>query len=294
VDGFPGEVMTMRKPGFISVIVTTYEWPQALQRVLECLDRQHDDRFEIVVADDGSGPATAAVIGGFQQTARIPVRHAWQPHQNFRAAESRNRAVAMSKGDYLVFLDGDCLTRPDFLAAHRALSEPGWFVAGNRVLLSERFTTRLLSTPEAVADWSARRPGAWLGARWRGDINRFAPLLRLPANWPRKGKPREWHGAKTCNLAIWRDDFMQIDGFDESYVGWGHEDADLVVRLIHSGVCRKEGRFATSVIHLWHSAAPRQGLSDNERRLSELLSGRRTHALSGISRHLATRTLAIN
>jgi glycosyltransferase involved in cell wall biosynthesis len=284
----------VNKPGLISLIVTTYEWPQALQHVLECLGRQRDDRFEVIVADDGSGPETAAIIQSFGKQARIPVRHVWQPHQGFRAAESRNRAVAASTGDYLVFLDGDCLARPGFLDAHRALAEPGWLVAGNRVLLAESFTTRLLSSSDAVSYWSRQRARGWLGARLRGDINRLTPLLRLPAGWPRKGKSQEWRGAKTCNLGVWREDFLRVDGFDESYVGWGHEDADLVVRLIRNGVRRKEGRFATAVVHLWHSAAPRQGLSDNEHRLAELLGGQRVRAVSGISRHMAKKHPAIN
>jgi glycosyltransferase involved in cell wall biosynthesis len=274
----------MNKPDFISLVVTTFNWPQALQRALECLDRQQDGRFEIIVADDGSGPDTAEVVQRFQQGARVPVQHVWQPHRGFRAAESRNHAVLASRGDYLIFLDGDCLARPDFLEAHRALAEPGWFVAGNRALLTEGFARQLLESADAAADWSARPIGGWLGARLRGDVNRLAPLLRLPANWRRKNKPREWRGAKTCNLAVWREDFLKVDGFDESYVGWGHEDADLVVRLIRSGVLRKEGRFATSVLHLWHAAAPRQGLNANEQRLEQVLKAERTRALLGIHR----------
>ncbi len=274
----------MNQPGLISLIVTTYEWPQALRRVLECLGRQRDASFEIVVADDGSGPATAELVAAMQRTSPVPLRHIWQPHQGFRAAESRNRAVAASHGDYLIFLDGDCLARPDFLAAHRALAESGWFVAGNRALLSESFSKVLLQTPEAAADWVSRPLGGWIGARLRGDVNRLAPMMRLPAGWQRKHKPREWRGAKTCNLAVWREDFLRVDGFDESYVGWGHEDADLAVRLIRSGVRRKEGRFAASVLHLWHAAAPRQGLSANEQRLEEVLKAARTRAVLGFSR----------
>ncbi len=277
----------MKQPGLISLIVTTYEWPQALLRVLECLERQRDDNFEVIVADDGSGPATAEAIRQFQQGSRMAIRLSWQPHQGFRAAESRNRAVLASRGDYLIFLDGDCLARADFLAAHRELAEPGWFVAGNRALLSERFTKELLPSAEAVADWSARPLSGWLGARLRGDVNRLAPMLRLPASWQRKNKPREWRGAKTCNLAVWREDFLAVDGFDESYVGWGHEDADLAVRLIRSGVQRKEGRFAASVLHLWHAAAPRQGLSNNEQRLADVLAAERTRAVVGIGRERA-------
>jgi glycosyltransferase involved in cell wall biosynthesis len=275
------------KPDLISIVVTTYEWPQALQRVLECLGRQRDERFEVIVADDGSGPDTAAVVQAFKQAAKVRVEHVWQPHREFRAAESRNRAVAASRGDYLLFLDGDCLARPDFLQAHRALAESGWFVAGNRALLSQRFATQLLPSAEAVAEWSARPLGGWIGARLRGDVNRLAPMMKAPAAWQRKNKPREWRGAKTCNLAVWREDFLRVDGFDESYVGWGHEDADLAVRLIRSGVLRKEGRFAASVLHLWHAPAPRQGLSANEGRLAEVLQTERIRAVLGFSRERA-------
>ncbi|MBV8063692.1 MAG: glycosyltransferase family 2 protein [Nevskia sp.] len=277
----------MNRPGLISLIVTTYEWPPALARVLECLQRLEDRDFEIVVADDGSGVETADTIKRFQQSSRVPLRHSWQPHRGFRAAESRNRAVAQSRGDYLLFLDGDCLARPDFLQAHRDLAEAGWFVAGNRALLSQSFTATLLDSPEAVAEWSLRPWSGWLGARLRGDVNRLAPMIHLPAGWQRKNKPREWRGAKTCNLAVWRKDFLAIDGFDESYVGWGHEDADLAVRLIRSGVLRKEGRFAASVLHLWHAAAPRQGLSANEGRLAEVIAAQRTRAVLGFSRERA-------
>jgi glycosyltransferase involved in cell wall biosynthesis len=275
----------MSTDGLVSIILTTYERPDALQRVLEGLDRQTDRNFEIIVADDGSGAATAAVIEGFRNKTSRTVLHAWQEHRDFRAAESRNKAVAASHGDYLVFLDGDCIARSDFVAQHRALAEAGWFVAGNRALLSDAFTQQLIASPEAAADWSSRALPGWIGARLRGDVNRLAPLLRLPAGWPRKGKPREWQGAKTCNLAVWRSDFVAVDGFDDSYVGWGHEDADLVVRLIRHGVLRKEGRFATSVLHLWHAAAPRIGLNANEQRLADVLAASRTRAVLGFGRH---------
>ncbi len=269
----------------VSIILTTFERPDALLRVLESLDRQTDTTFEVIVADDGSGPATGAAIEAYNRGARRPARHVWQEHRGFRAAECRNRAVAASRGDYLIFLDGDCIARADFIARHRMLAEPGWFIAGNRALLSAAFTEQLLASPEAAADWSSRPLPGWFGARLRGDVNRLLPLLRLPAGWPRKRHPRQWQGAKTCNLAMSRQDFLAVDGFDESYVGWGHEDADLVVRLIRHGVLRKEGRFATSVLHLWHAPAPRTTLSDNEARLDKVLQGDYVQAVLGISRH---------
>ena len=124
----------------ISVIVSTYERPDALAAALRGLSRQSDRRFEVVVADDGSGPATAAVIGQWKATLGVPLIHVRHEHSGFRAAEIRNRAIVASSGGYCVFLDGDCIPRADFVAQHRRLAEPGWFVAGNRILLSEHLT----------------------------------------------------------------------------------------------------------------------------------------------------------
>lgn len=238
----------------ISVIVTTYNRRDALEAVLNGLADQRDRDFETVIADDGSDPPACGL-------AAAPVKCVWHPHEGFRAGAIRNRAVKAASGDYLIFLDGDCVPGRSFIARHRKHAERGWFVAGNRVLLSEQATIRYLKTGTIIGT----PVGAWL----HGDINRIAPLFSLPI--PRKLSPTKWQGAKTCNLGVWRKDFDRIDGFDEAYRGWGHEDSDLVVRLIRSGVRRKDGRFATGVIHLWHPPSDRTSEPRNLRRLHDLL-----------------------
>ncbi len=137
----------------ISVIVSTYNRPDALAACLRALSLQSDRDFEVVVADDGSGVATAGVVTEWPARMNVPLKHAWHADRGFRAAECRNRAIRISDGRYCVFLDGDCLARPDFVAAHRKLMEPGWFVAGNRMLLSRELTDRILAgglAPENV------------------------------------------------------------------------------------------------------------------------------------------------
>jgi GT2 family glycosyltransferase len=119
--------------------------------------------------------------------------------------------------------------------------------------------------------------------RLRGGVNRLLPALRLPLGPLRKLHNNAWEGAKTCNLTVARSDLDRIDGFDTCYAGWGLEDSDLVIRLFHAGVRRKDGRFATGVLHLWHPESDRSALRDNRRRLDEVLAGDRVRALRGLS-----------
>jgi glycosyltransferase involved in cell wall biosynthesis len=204
----------------------------------------------------------------------------WQPHCGFRAAEIRNRAIVTCRGDYCVFLDGDCIVPPDFLATHRRLAERGWFVTGNRVLLSPSLTAAVLREDLRPEAWNLSR---WMGERRRGGVNRLAGVLRLPLGPLRKLESRRWRGARSCNLAVWRSDLERVDGFDASFSGWGREDSDLLIRLLHCGLRRKEGRFATGVIHLWHPDADRAQLAANDARLDAVLHSDRTRAQLGLS-----------
>ena len=265
--------------GRLSVIVATYNRPEALDAVLRSLAEQTDANFEVLVADDGSGPDTAAVVESWKGRLRR-LTHVWQTDDGFRLAEIRNRAVLAATGEYCVFLDGDCLARPGFVAAHRALAQRGWFVTGNRVLVSSVLSERILRERLTVERW---RVGKWL-AQWAGrEINRLLPLFWLPLGPLRHAYARQWRGARGANFAVWRSDLVAIDGFDADYTGWGREDSDLFVRLIRSGVRRKDGRWATGVLHLWHPEADRGRLSENDRRLDGILAGGRVQAAKGLS-----------
>jgi glycosyltransferase involved in cell wall biosynthesis len=264
----------------ISVIVSTYNRADALDAVLRSLARQTEADFEVLVADDGSGPETAAVVADWKARLGRPLIHIWHPDQGFRLAEIRNRAIAAARGDYCLFLDGDCLARPNFVAAHRTLAERGWFVTGNRVLVSRELSERVLRQRLDAEQWAIRR---WIVQRAGGRINRLLPLFALPLGPIRKLYARAWRGARGANIAVWRSDLLGIDGFDSAFTGWGREDSDLFVRLIRSGVRRKDGRWATGVLHLWHPEADRLGLSDNERRLEQILASDRVRAIRGLS-----------
>ena len=264
----------------ISVIVTTYNREDALEAVLRSLARQTDQDFEVVVADDGSTAATGQLVEAWKAKVGHRLEHVWHEDRGFRAAEIRNRAILASRGAYCIFLDGDCIVRPDFVATHRRLAAPGWFVTGNRILLSSSLTTKVLREKLTPETWSF---GGWLVERWRGGVNRLSALLRLPLGPLRRLRQRAWRGARSCNLAVWRTDLDRVDGFDADYSGWGKEDFDIIVRLLHAGVRRKDGVFATGVLHLWHAEADRSRLAENERKLAEIVASRGVRAQRGLA-----------
>lgn len=228
----------------ISLIITTYNRLPALQAVIQSLRQQtYTGDVEIIVADDGSTQETADWLKSQN------IIHVWQPDEGFRAAAIRNKAAAEASGDYLIFIDGDCVAPTFFLSNHAKLAAEKYFVSGNRVLLSAAFTEEVLNQHLPIHQWTYLH---WLLASLQGKCNRaqpFCPLWRyiLPYQYSKK-----WQGAKTCNLAMWRQDFIAVDGFDARYEGWGYEDSDLVIRLMHAGIKRKHSRFSIPVLHLWH------------------------------------------
>jgi glycosyltransferase involved in cell wall biosynthesis len=264
----------------ISVIVATYNREDALDAVLRGLSRQRDRSFEVLVADDGSGPATAEAVAKWRAQAGFPLAHVRHEDQGFRLAEIRNRAILKCAGNLCIFLDGDCIPRPGFVAAHRRLAAPGWFVAGNRVLLGQALTARILREHLEPERWTF---GDWVRLRLQGQVNRLLPLVPLPLGPLRQLGPTAWRSARGTNLAIRYDDLARVDGFDASFSGWGREDSDIMVRLIRAGVRRKDGRYATAVLHLWHPDFDRSRLLDNERRLAEVVKGDRVRAVRGLS-----------
>ena len=264
----------------ISVIIAIYNREDALEAVLRSLAQQTDQDFEVIAADDGSGEATGAVLDAWKGKVGRRLDRVWQEHREFRAAEIRNHAILVSRGAYCIFLDGDCIPRADFVATHRRLAEPGWFVTGNRALLSPALTRKVLDEKLMPENWTFDR---WLAERLRGGVNRLSALVRLPLGPLRRLRQRAWRGARGCNIAIWRSDLDRVDGFDAEIRGWGPEDSDLIVRLIRAGARRKDGMFATGVLHLWHAPADRGRLADNERKLFDIIASDNIRAGRGLS-----------
>lgn len=264
----------------ISVVIATYNRPDALRAVIEAFFLQDDLNFELIVADDGSTDNTRACVADLQARSPVPLRHLWQEDIGFRLARVRNLGIQAAQGNYLVFLDGDCIPQKSFIRAHRKLAEAGCMVTGSRILLSAALTERVLSGAVQPLQWS---PLEQIRLRARGDLNKVLQLWWHLPDLGRKKKGFTWRRIKGCNMAIWRSDLERINGFDESFTGWGHEDADIVLRLYNAGVQRKDGAFATEVLHLWHREAVRDQASSNLARVQARIADRTVRAARGLA-----------
>ena len=217
----------------LSVVVTTYEWPEALDAVLRGFAGQTDDAFELVVADDGSGAATAEVVDRWRASFGDRLSHAWQEDAGFRLARVRNLGALAAGGDFLVFVDGDCVPRHHFIASMRRAALPGWFLAGKRVDLSPALSRTVLHDRVPIGGWSAA--SFWLRRR---QIHNWIDLTPRDRRRPSRSSLPDFvpHGnAYGFLMAMHRSDFEAANGFDMRYVGWGEQDVDLAGGVGASG-----------------------------------------------------------
>jgi glycosyltransferase involved in cell wall biosynthesis len=238
-----------------SVIVPTYNRPGELLLVLRSLARQSRLPDEVVVADDGSGEETRRTVEEFARSPEcaFPVRHAWQEDRGFRKPMILNEAVRRSSGDYLVFIDGDCIAHPRFLASHLTLAEPRSILGGRRVELGKALSARLLEREESY-------PGSLWSLLWdsiAGDTRRVEEAVRMAAPALRKLLHRDRisdNGIWGCNFSIPRALFFEINGCDEEFTDGSIEDNDLGIRVLNGGGRVRSVRALAIVFHLWHAA----------------------------------------
>ena len=232
------------------VIFTTYNSPEWLTKVLWGYEQQTDLGFEVIIADDGSGPATAEVIERFRQRGRLMLRHVWHEDRGFRKCEILNKAIVASNCDYLIFSDGDCVPRHDFVAQHKSHARPGYFLAGSCQRLS-------LPVSQAITEndiVSGRAfDGLWLH-RQRQPFSSKQVRLFL-SGWIAEllNHITTTKGAFSGgNSSVWRIDIESVNGFDEQ-MEHGGLDAELGYRLINHGIRPLQIRYSAICLHLEHS-----------------------------------------
>jgi GT2 family glycosyltransferase len=257
-----------------SIIVTTYNWPEALRLTLLSIAEQSSRPSEVIVADDGSGPETVKVAREVLGQSTLNWCHVFHEHKDVRQSRIKNLAVSHSKYPYLIFVDQDTVLHPDFVADHLSMAQEGVFLQGKRSLLPDSYTKKIL------ADGRFKAP-----TRWLNGLGNRKNTLRSPVLGRLLARPKKFHTAlRGCNLSMFKSDFLKVDGFDEAYdQSWGREDSDFCYRLFHAGVQMKFLWLMALQYHLYHGSTSNW---DRERLDSELeknLKEKRTKAVKGFS-----------
>lgn len=259
----------------LSLIITTYNWKEALEASLDSAFYQTLVPGEIIVADDGSRSDTGDVVERMAACSPVPLIHSWQEDKGFRLARSRNRAIAKARGEYIILVDGDIVLERHFIEDHLGFARPGYFVQGTRVLLSRELSVEVLAN-SAMLPVCTRR-----GVENRKNCLRSGVLARLFSF-----TSKSLTGIKTCNFAFYREDAVAVNGFNEEFVGWGREDSEFTVRLLNRGVRRRNMKFNGLAYHLYHPMNDRARLESNDEILRQTIERRLTWCAKGLDQYL--------
>lgn len=225
----------------ISLIVSTYNWPEALNLCLLSIKEQTTLPLQVIIADDGSGPATRELIEKLRKDFPVPLLHAWHEDNGFRKTIILNKAVKQASGQYIVQVDGDVILNKHFVEDHESLSEPDVFVRGTRAHIDRKILPEVYRTEQI--DFNFLSPGI---------INRFN-AVRLPLlSFLLKKKSSNSERVRGSNLAYWKSDFILVNGYNNDLTGWGHEDEELAARFINNNKLKKVIKLKAVQFHLSH------------------------------------------
>lgn len=263
-----------------SLIITTYNWPQALRLSVESVWNQTILPKEIIIANDGSKDETRETIEQLRNQSPIPIIHVWHPDEGFQAAKIRNRGIAAASSEYIICVDGDSILERHFIEDHIYYAQVGRYVCGKRVklvpwatkqiLTSQKFTHPFFLSPRIRFGYNyyAVR-NRWLCNKTIREITDFRPRVRL------------W----STNMAFWRSDAILINGFDEEYTSWGGEDRDFGLRMRHAGVALKCIQFSALQYHLYHPTRSKSA-KVNLKQFQTCIESFRVRAEKGLDQYL--------
>lgn len=258
-----------------ALLLSTYNWPEALKVVLQSVGKQSVFPDEVLIADDGSGPETAAVIKKFQKEYPFPVKHFWQEDDGFRKSEILNKAIAASSADYIIQVDGDCILHKDLVKDHLALAGEGIYIFGSRVNIKPNSVPEVLEKEDPQFSFLSRA------------IKNKSRNLRIPAlRNLYKEKAVFSRKVRGCNLSYWKKDFIAVNGYNEEIKGWGREDSELVLRMINNGISGKRLRYGGIVYHIYHIEKSKDNLERNHQIQEITIRERKTWCENGVDKYI--------
>jgi glycosyltransferase involved in cell wall biosynthesis len=259
----------------VSLVITTYNRPDALLLVLRSIEGQVILPDEVIIANDGGDSESQKLITDFRESSSLNIIHSWQENKGFRAAKSRNKAISKSNFDYIVLIDGDMILHPKFISDHINQAQLGFFVQGSRVLLTQDKTMQTIDQQKINFSLLSN------GLKNRKNAIHSNILSKLFSN-----KRNYLRGVRTCNMAFFKQDCIKINGFNNDFEGWGREDTEFIMRLLNSGINRKNVRFNAIQFHLWHIENIRDSLEKNNAILQETINNHNQWCNNGIDNYL--------
>ncbi|MBL7003447.1 MAG: glycosyltransferase family 2 protein [Gammaproteobacteria bacterium] len=226
-----------------SLIITTYNWPEALELVLTTAVEQSEQPNEIIIADDGSSKDTEILVSAFSNKTAVPIVHSWQEDNGFRLSKSRNIAIAKARFEYIIVADGDMLLHKDFVKDHKKCARRGVYVQGSRALLQSKFTKKILKTKKIK-----------IPSFFSNEVKNKLNIFRIPfiSTMLCRKNNQNMSRIRGCNFSLFKDDIIKVNGFNEEFTTWGKEDSEFVKRLFNAGIYRKNLKFSALQYHLYH------------------------------------------
>ena len=259
---------------FVSVLVSTYNWKEALALCIRSIFEQTVKPDEIVIADDGSREDTRMMIEELRKETNIPIVHVWHEDRGFRKTEILNKAILKVSNPYIIQIDGDVVLDKHFIADHLELSEKGYFVCGSRVGVNEYQTERFMKTSGKFRPYFFQLTFMYMLNSFRSRIIRkYLEKRYFPKNIKR---------LRGCNMAFWKEDLLKVNGYNEDLTMWGQEDTEIAYRLIFAGVKKKFLKAGGVEYHLYHKPSSRANLEFHNKVLDEVIAERSSWCKNGI------------
>ncbi|MDR1680360.1 MAG: glycosyltransferase family 2 protein [Prevotellaceae bacterium] len=261
-----------------SLLISTYNTPDRLRRCLQSVLRQRVMPDEIIVADDGSGAATKAVVDEIAALSPRPVIHVWQPDDGFRLAQIRNKAIVRASGDYIINIDGDILLDSHFVSDHLHFARRGRFLTGERAFLTPVSTQKYLDERHGFPSFHIK------SLKKRTHALRCRPMTPIYAAVHHTPTPYLY--VVGCNMSFWKDDLLAVNGYNEAFKGWGGEDFDMAARLTNAGVRQYFLHFCAIAYHLDHPESDRSLSAANDALFRHTVEAHITRIEQGLDTHI--------
>ncbi|QQX76756.1 MULTISPECIES: glycosyltransferase family 2 protein [Aequorivita] len=258
-----------------SLLISTYNWPQALELVLLSAQVQSEKPDEILIADDGSTEETKTLIDGFRKKTPYAIKHFWHEDKGFRKAIILNKAIAKATGEYIIQIDGDCIMHRDFVKDHKAMAQENAYLYGSRENIQEHYLPTLFREKKIAFSFFAE------GIKKRTRNLRIPLFSRLYGT--KNSISKKMRG---CNVSFWKKDVVAVNGYNEEFEGWGREDSELIIRMMNNGVLGKRLRYRGIVYHIWHKVKDQSRFKMNDSLQEKAIAEKSKWCKNGIEKYL--------